>query len=273
MLLKQLFNHQDVLTPYFKFSHELKQPEVSAQLREIFKLRYEIYCLEFHYLAPEAFKNGLETDEYDACSTHFSAFSLDNTLIGSVRLVQPEPDQIYPFEQHCSVFKRELMPPRAQAGEVSRLVVKKTYRRRYGDSKEGADQAFLDPGAHPVIQPHSALHHREGHSPLLQLGLYREMYRYSRQQGIQYWYAAMEKTLARSLEKMGFFFIPIGPETDYYGPVTPFIVSLSEANQRLHRDNPFLAAWFNDEPIALPILLMAMVKNYIPRFFRKTDLR
>jgi N-acyl amino acid synthase of PEP-CTERM/exosortase system len=88
------------------------------------------------------------------------------------------------------------------------------------------------------------------------------MYRHSRQNGIRYWYAAMERSLARSLEKMGFKFVPIGPQVDYYGPVTPHMVDLNDLDERLKRENKFLAAWFNDEPIPLWILVKTMIGNF-----------
>jgi N-acyl amino acid synthase of PEP-CTERM/exosortase system len=95
------------------------------------------------------------------------------------------------------------------------------------------------------------------------------MYRHSRQNGIRYWYAAMERSLAKSLDKMGFRFVPIGPQTDYYGPVTPFIVDLDELNERLHKENKFLAAWFNDESIPLFVLLRALGENLFRGLFKK----
>lgn len=249
MLIQRILGNADILVPYFKFRLESKGKSASPLLQEIFKLRYEVYCLECQYLPAEEFQNGLESDEFDPCSIHFAAFTQHEQIVGTVRLVQPEPSQSYPFEGHCSVFDDYSMPPREQAAEISRLVVRKTHRRRRGDSMQGISKDFVEKGDTNSIQPHKADKRRSGNSPLLLLGLYREMYRYSRRNGIRYWYAAMERSLARSLDKMGFRFVPIGPQTDYYGPVTPFIVDLDELNERLHRENRFLAAWFNDQPI------------------------
>jgi N-acyl amino acid synthase of PEP-CTERM/exosortase system len=248
------------LIPYFNFSKVLRGNMESIILQHIYKLRYDVYCIECHYLEAGDFQGGLESDDYDDCSTHIAAYALDDTLVGTVRLVQPKDGQAYPFESHCSVFDDFKFPPREQAGEVSRLVVRKTHRRRRGDSMEGVSKEFLEKGTASSIQPTNAnKERRNGNSPLLLLGMYREMYRHSRQHGIRYWYAAMERSLARSLEKMGFKFVPIGPQTDYYGPVTPHIVDLDELNDRLKRENRFLAAWFNDEPIPIWILVKTLV--------------
>ena len=261
---------RDILIPYFNFRKVLKGNMESYVLKEIFKLRYEVYCLERHYLEASTCKEEMETDEYDACSTHFAAYTLSNDIVGTVRLVQPDAEQQYPFESHCVPFPEFTFPARETAAEISRLVVRKTFRRRRGDSMEGISKDFVEKGSTKTIQPRSTVRgDKRGNSPLLLLGMYREMYRHSRQNGIRYWYAAMERSLARSLQKMGFKFVPIGPQVDYYGPVTPHMVDLNELIERLERENKFLAAWFNDEPIPLWIMVKTMVGNYLEGRSRK----
>lgn len=261
---------RDILIPYFSFRKVLKGNMESYVLKEIFKLRYEVYCLERHYLDASTCKEEMETDEYDDCSIHFAAYTLNNDIVGTVRLVQPHPGQQYPFQSHCASFPDFTYPAPESAAEISRLVVRKTYRRRRGDSMEGISQDFREKGSTKSIQPGSTVRgDKRGNSPLLLLGMYREMYRHSRQNGIRYWYAAMERSLARSLGKMGFKFVPIGPQVDYYGPVTPHMVDLNELNERLKRENKFLAAWFNDEPIPLWIMVKTMAANYLGARFRK----
>ena len=265
LLIDRLFGKRDILIPYFEFSKVLRGNMESFILKEIYRLRYEVYCLECAYLAPKDSDLGLETDDYDSCSIHFAAWTLERNIVGTVRLVQPREDQRYPFEAHCQVFDDFAHPPRAQAGEVSRLVVRKTYRRRRGDSMEGISKDFAEQGTTAGIVPPAGVHEKRGNSPLLLLGMYREMYRHSRANGVRYWYAAMERSLARSLEKMGFKFVPIGPQVDYYGPVTPHMVDLNDLNDSLRRDNKFLAAWFNDEPIPLWIMLKTLIGHRLRR--------
>ena len=247
LLFDRFVGKRDILIPYFDFSKVLHGNAESFILKEIHRLRYEVYCLERGYLESKDFVEGLETDDYDDCSIHFAAYTLERNMVGTVRLVLPTQQQRYPFESHCSVFEDFTMPERGTAAEISRLVVRKSFRRRRGDSMEGISSDFVESGTTASIQPPAGAHEKRGNSPLLLLGMYREMYRHSRANGIRYWYAAMERSLARSLEKMGFKFIPIGPRVDYYGPVTPYMVDLNDLNERLRRDNKFLAAWFNDE--------------------------
>jgi N-acyl amino acid synthase of PEP-CTERM/exosortase system len=232
----------------FNFRKEASGVLHSSLLTEIFALRYEVYCLETHFLSADGFQSGLEYDEYDVCSTHFAAFNLDGIIVATVRLVQPDDRAIFPFQSHCSVFEGFQMPPRALVSEVSRLMVKKAYRR-HSNAMQTASVVPLK-----TEQTHfTDVHHEQGqlheNSPTLLLSIYREMYRHSRQNGIRYWFAAMERPLARSLERMGFRFVPIGPQTDYYGPVTPYMIDLNEVIERLSVENRSLASWFNDESV------------------------
>jgi N-acyl amino acid synthase of PEP-CTERM/exosortase system len=273
LLIDRLFGKRDILIPYFDFSTVLRGTLESFILQDMYRLRYEVYCLECGYLKPRSdparqADDGLETDAYDACSIHFAAYTLERTIVGTVRLVQPRAGQPYPFEEHCTVFDGFAPPARAQAGEISRLVVRKTHRRRRGDSLEGISSDFAQHGTTAGIVPPAGRAEKRNNSPLLLLGMYREMYRHSRANGVRYWYAAMERSLARSLEKMGFKFVPIGPQVDYYGPVTPHMVDLNDLDQRLRSENAFLAAWFNDEPIPLWIMLKTLVGSRLQRFRR-----
>lgn len=219
--------------------------DAGPALDDLYMLRYEVYCIECAFLDPANYENGKESDEYDDCSTHFAAYARDRTLVGTVRLVQPPKDMAYPFMAHCEVFNRAGLPPRAEAAEISRLVVKKTYRRRRGDSLQGISKEFLSGDAPPESSIPAGQIDRRTDTPLLLLGLYREMCRYSCGNGIRYWYAAMERSLARALERMGFKFEPIGPAADYYGKVTPYVVDLHELRERVGKDNAVFMAWLN----------------------------
>jgi N-acyl amino acid synthase of PEP-CTERM/exosortase system len=208
----------------------------------IYSLRYEVYCIECGYLPPESFKDGLESDEYDAHAAHFTAHNFEDDVVGTLRIVQPADSQCFPFERHCkTIFTDIAAPAREQCGEISRLVVRKSYRRRIGDSISGVAQEFVAEPAHDDAQG-SGLERRSS-SPQILLGLYREAYLYSLRTGIRYWYAAMERPLARVLARLDFVFTPIGVETDYYGPVTPYMADLRELEERVGAANPRLLAW------------------------------
>ncbi len=210
----------------------------SAAFKEIAALRYEVYCLERGYLDSHLYPENVEVDEFDARSTHIAAHTRDNLLVGTVRLVRAELSQTFPLEARCSFFKEFEPPPRPLCGEVSRLVVRKNFRGGgpVAPDRRGALRATQPPRTDSGQQRSS--------SAEILLGLYREMYQHSLSAGIRYWFAAMEKPLARALNQMGFQFTPVGPETDYSGPVTPFVADLDELKVALGRANPALSAWF-----------------------------
>lgn len=213
---------------------------------DIFKLRYDVYCVECAFLPQAEQAGGMEVDEYETNAVHIAAYSLDETLIGTVRLVQPQAEQPYPFERHCAVFDHFEHPPRALACEISRLVVRKDHRRRRADSLDGV------PGLPAQVATAERRHgERRRESPMLLFGMYREMYRHSRHVGIRYWFAAMERALAQSLERMGFGFQPIGPPADYYGAVVPYVLDLHMMEAKLAAVNPALSAWMQERPHAL----------------------
>ena len=224
--------------PHFAFA-ELTLGDDDPLVPSVFALRYRVYCLDRRFLAPSDYPDGLESDAYDRMSTHFCAFDRHDRVVGAVRLVRSSASSPFPFQEHCRDFFDDVsLPPPAQAAEVSRLVIDRHFLRRAGDGPEGIPLG--DPPAGAAAEPLE----RRTNKPEIVLGLYREMYRHSRRTGIRYWYAAMERSLARALMRYQFEFRRIGPETDYFGPVAPYVASLDDLEGRLARENPDLLRWF-----------------------------
>jgi hypothetical protein len=69
-----------------------------------------------------------------------------------------------------------------------------------------------------------------------------------------------ERTLARSLSATGFDFKPVGPQTDYFGPVTPCMADLTELLANLEKQNPLLHVWFNDRSVSNWMLFRTLLK-------------
>lgn len=201
-----------------------------------YELRYNVYCIERRFLNANDYPDGCETDGYDAESAHFVAHNLKGELVGYVRLVPPDASDDLPFEQYCVPLPGHATPPRAQCGEISRLMVRQDYRRRRGDTLAGSP--LLD-----GIVTTASWHDRRSHSPRILLSLYRQLYQYSLANGIRYWYAAMERALARSLQHLDFGFQQISDEADYFGPVAVYLADLRELEARLQRVQPDLLDW------------------------------
>ena len=229
------------LHPHQEFSAHFSGREVLPHhdgplFHSVQELRYQVYCEECGFLKPEECSNRRESDEHDSNSAHFAALNRSVELAGYVRLVLPDAIQTFPFHNHCVIlFDGVVLPPASLSAEISRLMVRKDYRRRHGEQPPS--------GASTDKAEHANGHEMRNPSPQILLTLYREMYAYSLQNGIRYWYAAMERSLARILTRMNFGFQQIGPATDYYGPVAPYVADLRVLENQLDQSNPALLAW------------------------------
>jgi N-acyl amino acid synthase of PEP-CTERM/exosortase system len=155
-------------------------------------------------------------------------------------LVRPDAIGTFPFQNHCVELLQDVqLPPGLESAEISRLMVREDLRRRRGDLVTGVSTG--ESGPKPAVELRDS-------SPQILLSLYREMYAHSLRNGIRYWYAAMERSLARALVRMNFGFKQIGPATNYYGPVAPYVADLREFERRIGQCNPALLAWMQREP-------------------------
>ena len=225
---------QTEFAPYFR-SFQVKFNQDEALMRRIYQLRYQIYCQERGFLPTADYPDGLESDPYDAQAAHFCSFNLKNELVGYVRLVRPNGLQTFPFQSHCPILLEGVtLPPPLESGEVSRLMVHPNYRRRRGDTMAGVNLQS---------EKGTPEHEMRSQSPQILLSLYRQIYGFSRTDGVRYWYAAMERYLAQVLIHLDFGFHQIGLQTDYYGPVSPYLADLYETEKRVGKSHPELLDW------------------------------
>jgi N-acyl amino acid synthase of PEP-CTERM/exosortase system len=206
-----------------------------AVMRRVYELRYEVYCQEYGFLPESHYPDRCERDEHDARALHFCAFNLKHELVGYVRLVQADALKLFPFQRHCPLlFGHTALPESSRALEISRLMVRKTYRKRATD---------VYAGGHPSFKGFTPAHESRSHSPQILLSLYRQIYLYSLQHGVQYLYAAMARSLAHIMGRMNFGFQQLGPPTDYYGVVTPYLANIRETEILVAHKNQALLAW------------------------------
>lgn len=233
-----LLEHTLDYSPCFR-GRQVKPGRDAALMDSVFELRFQVYCQECGFLEETDYPQGRERDEHDAGSSHFAAYDLGNELSGYVRLVRPDAIDTFPFQNHCvSLLDGVSLPPASRSAEISRLMVREDYRRRRPGTEARANPA--ETGAQAAMR---RLTEMRDPSPQILLSLYRQMYAYSLKNGIRYWYAAMERALARTLNRMNFSFRQIGPATDYYGPVAPYVADLRELEHQLERHCPSLLAW------------------------------
>ena len=231
-------------SPVVEFAPRFHSAQVFAAdtsvMKAVHHFRYEVYCRERAFLPEADYPDQMESDSHDANAAHFAAFNRDQELVGYVRLIKPDGQLQLPFQSRCTKLLPDLqMPPPAQSTEISRLMVRKDYRRRRGDLLAG------------VAAPRNAatdVTERRSPTPQIMLSLYRAIYAYSLDTGLRYWFAAMERPLARALAQMGFAFKQVGSASNYFGMVTPYLADLRELEVRVGTLNPNLLRWLHLRP-------------------------
>jgi N-acyl amino acid synthase of PEP-CTERM/exosortase system len=192
-------------------------------------LRYQVYCIERGFLRACDYPDGLESDEFDAHSLHFGVCNAAGELVATARLVQTS--QLgFPMQRHCVLFNdvaRDIHEKKVV--EISRLSVSRNYRRRKDDGLYGLEN--LPASVSGETGAAESQERRSGENAVFYL--YKSIYQVSKRAGITHWLAAMEKALQRLLLMYGFPFRPIGPEADYFGPVTPYVMALADFDRTI----------------------------------------
>lgn len=208
---------------HFERHFEVQPVRDEAARREVFSLRYAVYCEELGYEDPGAFPDGLEHDDFDADS-EFALLRHRETgrAAGCVRLILGDEQRPFPFERVCAGFldTRQVDPStldRVHAGEISRLAVHRDFRRRVGEalSPTGvAPAADARPGArrHPTIA----------------MGLFLAASALGLNRGLDQVLVMMEPRLARLLGSCGIRFTAVGEVIDYHGKRGPYRIRRDE---------------------------------------------
>jgi N-acyl amino acid synthase of PEP-CTERM/exosortase system len=210
--------------------------------KEVFKLRYDVYCAELEYEKHCPINS--EKDSFDEYSTHvLIKHRTSEIYAGCVRVVTPPPHNpkaLLPFEVNCSQsfdFKRASFlreGKNVSIGEVSRLAVLSMFRQR-------ANEAKSPDGINPELFSSEICKEGIRYFPYIAVSLYfaaTSIVRYNR---IKYALVMMETRLARLLRLSGINFIKLGDTVEYHGQralfyIEPtFIDSLKPELQELYK--------------------------------------
>lgn len=209
------------------------------QKKEVYKLRFQVYCNETQFEDPLQFVDGLEHDEYDNKSLHYLIrHRKTNTYAATTRLILPDldhPEKLFPIERHSTIDNHEALKEiqRSTLAEVSRFCVSKEFKRRKHDRVDtltGIHEDNVDQisEAERRVFPH------------ITIALIASQVRISEEQNIHYWFAVMEPALLRFLKSMGIIFTKIGPVTEYHGKRVPGVIKVSEMLDSVLQKNPLL---------------------------------
>lgn len=205
------------------------------------RLRYQVFCRETEIFDARSFAGEIESDNFDARSAHtVLRHKPTGVITGTVRLVLAnpvDPAENFPTES-LGVLRREERDaiwrvPRTRLGEISRFAISKEFRRRRHEKNivHGITEETL--GAEG--------HHGGRLCPHISLGLIKAVFHMSWAHGVTHWYAAMEPSLLRLLERMGIHFVRIGALVDYFGRRQPCIAEVSDVLAGIAERQP--AVW------------------------------
>jgi N-acyl amino acid synthase of PEP-CTERM/exosortase system len=206
----------DAFNTYFEMvavdSPELKQ--------EVYKLRYQVYCLEKGFEDLESHPDGLEYDEYDEHSCHYLIrHRATDSYMATTRLILPN-SKLFPMEAHSQIDTKLVKTiNRANLAELSRFCVSKQFRRRANEQDliitNDTDESRISPrGKHS--------------SASITLSLFACAVQMSSDHNILYWYAIMEPALKRVFSALGIHFVEVGPLVEYHGMRTPCVIKVTD---------------------------------------------
>lgn len=216
-------------------------------LEGVYRLRYQVYVDEFGYEHEGDHPDGLETDEWDPFSIHMAALNPEGEVIGTIRLVLNSVGGL-PTLNAVAPFYQDRNPRSRHIGEVSRLAVGRSFRRRVEDGFHGVNE-LASPKASIVF--HRA---EEGKFPsqdrrkqfAVVLGLFKIMYHVSKRLDLKDWYMMAEKRLWYLLKRYHILFNAVGPEMDYHGKRIPYLGHIRDIESHMMRVSATLAESFQE---------------------------
>jgi len=236
----------DAFNEYFEiipaFSDNLK--------KEVYKLRYQVYCIETGFENPARYDEKLEVDGYDDSSIHYMIQHRKSKIYAATtRLILPNinnPEKQFPIELHCQVDNFEVLKhmSRSNLGEVSRFCVSKEFKRRKKEcgtlTGVGPDSDHIYSDVERRIFPH------------ITIALIACLIKMSNDNNIYYWYAVMEPALLRFLSGLGIYFKNIGPLTDYHGKRQPCVITVSDLLSGVSKKNSDVWDMLTNEDLFRP---------------------
>ncbi|MDD1642791.1 MAG: PEP-CTERM/exosortase system-associated acyltransferase [Methylococcaceae bacterium] len=202
-------------------------PAISDELKnEVYKLRYQVYCIENEFLNSEDYPNDLEFDDYDQHSVHYLIRHRKSGICAATtRLILPntnnleKPLQIETYSRIDNVNPLKTMS-RHKLAELSRFCISKQFRQRKYEQHLLCNDAKLLEATFSQNEKRSLSY--------LMLALFACAIKMSAENNIHYWYAIMTPALNRVVSTLGIHFTEIGPFVDFHGLRRPYVIKVDD---------------------------------------------
>jgi N-acyl amino acid synthase of PEP-CTERM/exosortase system len=227
-------NIVDVFNDYFEMV-----PAVSDELKkEVYRLRYQVYCIETGFEDPKQYPDEMEFDEFDSHSAHYLIYHRKLEIyMATTRLILPEaknPNKLFPIEIHSQITNFDALKhiSRNHLAEASRFCVSKAFRRRKNEMNTitGINTRIStrdDSGIDAKLENVFTQEERRVFPNITQ-ALFACLIKMSYENDIKDWYAVMEPALIRVFSTFGMSFIEIGPLVDYHGKRRPCTIKVND---------------------------------------------
>jgi len=243
-------------------SFEVIRVSDGKELKEVYKLRYKVYCEEWGFENPEKYPDRQETDEFDKNAVHFAAIDDSGKTVGTIRLILFSPDG-FPLEKHCDIDSSGEDGRGEDTAEISRLIIGRNYRKRtedkyiYGPDEErrilcdfdrsynnsinnnyrrSDDRYGYGRPSNDRLRTEIEAEKRNRHEIIT--SLYKAVYHESKRRRLTHWYAVMTKGLVILLNRFGIRFQAIADPVDYHGIRTPYLGEIQKIEQEVSDEKP-----------------------------------
>lgn len=221
-------------------------PALSDELKnEVYKLRYQVFCIENTFENPDHYPDNLEFDEFDKHSVHYLIrHRKSGDYAATVRLILPDahnPEKLFPLEKHCKINNIAVMQPinRRHLAEISRLCVSKSFKKRKNATHT---LASIDSDWQIAFTPKECLTF-----PMISIALMACCIKASHENDIFYTYGTMEPSWLRFISALSINLIKIGPLVDYHGKRWPTLIKGTEMLDCLAEKNPDMWNFFTNK--------------------------
>ena len=202
-------------------------PALSDELKnEVYKLRYQVFCIDTKIFNSQHYPDGLEFDDFDQQAVHYLIrHRKSGDYAATTRLILPDaniPEKPFPLELYCEIHNVALMQDidRKHLGEVSRFCVSKTFKNRKNEAHTlmGIDCEWQN----------YYTQNEQRTFPYISLALMACFVKSSYENDIHYLFASMEPSFLRVVSALGINLIKIGPLVDYHGRRWPVMIKITD---------------------------------------------
>lgn len=217
-------------------------------LEEVFRLRYQVLCIEQRlpgFIASD-YMDGLEKDDED----HRSVYILlrhrpSKTYVGTARLLLADPTNLqrpFPVERQAvldSTLIDATKLSRRHTAEISRFAILSRFPHPNGERRRGTRRERQFNKVELDIDKREPKPRRRFPHPFLALAV--GVIRMCAENNIVHWLSVMDPALNRLLSLYGLHLDPVGPLTEYHGLRRPYFIDLARIFDRTY--NHYRDVW------------------------------